>query len=147
MCIYDVYPKIYHEKSFSENICNLSPSFVSMYNQALFAETNDNTVDLAGMGYRKSLEFLIKDYLINIKNYDKESIISLDLGKCIDKLDNKMKDIARASAWLGNDEVHYFRKHKEYSIKDLKIFIEYLVNIIDGYFIEQKAKDLIKSNK
>ena len=45
-----------------------------------------NSLLIAGMGYRKALEYLIKDYIIYI-NPDKESEVkSMLLGKCINDL-------------------------------------------------------------
>ena len=91
--------------SFSDNINELSPTFVSLYNQASVAETNIQIYGLAGIGYRKSLEYLIKDYLIKIKHQDKDTIIKMDLGNCVNKLEGQIKTIAKASIWIGNDEI------------------------------------------
>lgn len=41
---------------FSEMISRISPEFVDIYNQALYAEQN-NLNKIAGLGYRKALEF------------------------------------------------------------------------------------------
>lgn len=136
-----VFPKVAKEVTFSDNINNLSPEFVSLYNQSIVAETNDEIKGLAGLGYRKSLEFLIKDYLINVKHQDKDTIIKMELGNCINKLPEQLRNIAKASVWLGNDEVHYFRKNPEYNIEDLKSFIECLIHFIEIDF------SLIKTNK
>ena len=51
------------EKEFSEIIKTISPQFSIIYNQAYFAEQN-NLNQITGVGYRKALEFLIKDYAI-----------------------------------------------------------------------------------
>ena len=128
---------------FSEEINKLSPEFVSIYNQSIEAESNSITQGLAGLGFRKSLEFLIKDYLIKYKHQNKNTIINLDLGKCVDKLDDDLKDIAKASVWIGNDEVHYFRKNPEYDTETLKAFINCLVLEIDIEYSKKKAKELI----
>lgn len=138
-----VFPKIAKKISFSDNINALSPTFVSLYNQALVAETNVEIYGLSGIGYRKALEYLIKDYLIKIKHQDKNTIIKMDLGNCVNKLDDKMKIIAKASIWIGNDETHYFRKNPEYDIEDLKSFIDVLIHIIEIGFATEKATDLI----
>ena len=121
----------------------LSPEFVSIYNQSIEAESNSITQGLAGLGFRKSLEFLIKDYLIKYKHQNKNTIINLDLGKCVDKLDDDLKDIAKASVWIGNDEIHYFRKNPEYDTETLKAFINCLVLEIDMEYSKKKAKELI----
>ncbi len=47
----------------SEEIRNLSPNFVETYGQAAAAEQYKLN-QVAGVGYRKALEFLIKDYCI-----------------------------------------------------------------------------------
>jgi hypothetical protein len=50
--------------NFDAEIKALSPSFVSIYEQASSAE-GYRLEDIAGPGYRKALEFLIKDYAIS----------------------------------------------------------------------------------
>lgn len=138
-----VFPKVAKEISFSDNINELSPTFVSLYNQASVAETNVEIYGLAGIGYRKSLEYLIKDYLIKMKHQDKDTIIKMDLGNCVNKLDDRMKTISKASIWLGNDETHYFRKNPEYDIEDLKSFINAVINYIELDFAIDKASNLV----
>jgi len=51
------------ETSFSEEIREISPLFVKIYNESFFAEQYNLTA-ICGVGYRKSVEYLIKDYLI-----------------------------------------------------------------------------------
>jgi hypothetical protein len=84
------------------------------------------------MGYRKALEFLVKDYLkIKLPG----STIDIEkklLGKCIDELiDNpNIKAMAKRAAWLGNDETHYTRKWEDKDISDLKKLIKLTVHWI-----------------
>lgn len=138
-----VFPKTAKEISFSDNINELSPTFVSLYNQASVAETNVEIYGLAGIGYRKSLEYLIKDYLIKIKHQDKDTIIKMDLGNCVNKLEGQIKTIAKASMWIGNDETHYFRKNPEYDIEDLKLFINTLIHFIEIDFAVNRASNMV----
>lgn len=49
------------KRTFSNIISELSPNFCEIYNQAYIAEQT-NLMQICGTGYRKSLEFLIKDY-------------------------------------------------------------------------------------
>lgn len=140
----DVYPKTSGDKTFGENIINLSPEFVNIYLQSLEAESNNNTKGLAGLGYRKSIEFLIKDYLIKLKHQNRDTIIEMELGKCVSQLDPDLQEIARASTWIGNDETHYFRKNEGYGIEDLKDFIDCLVTDIEREYIRKKAQKLVK---
>ena len=138
-----VFPKQATQIVFSDNIHNLSPMFVSLYNQAAQAETKIEINGLAGIGYRKALEFLIKDYLIKLKQQDKDTIIKMDLGNCVNKLDGQIKNIAKASIWIGNDETHYFRKNPEYDIEDLKSFINTLIHFIEIDFAVNSANSLV----
>lgn len=143
-----VFPKKSNLKMFSEGINELSPEFVSIYNQSLESESNVNTQGLAGLGYRKALEFLIKDYLVKLQHQDRDTIIKLELNDCINKIkDDDLKSLAKASSWIGNDETHYFRKNPEYDAEDLKLFIECLLHDIDREYTIQKAKKLIQSKK
>lgn len=141
----EVYPHSVKIPYFSDNIINLSPMFVEAYTQACHAEVNEYTSGLAGLGYRKAIEFLIKDYLINLKHQDRNTIINLELGKCVGKLEKDIQDIAQASIWLGNDEVHYFKKNVDYSIQDLKMFVDCLVIDIEREYVRIKAKQLVKN--
>lgn len=78
-----------------------------------------------------------------MQHEDKDTIIKMELGKCINKLPSRLQDIARASIWIGNDEVHYFRKNPEYDIEDLKSFIECLIHFIEIEYTYNKAKNLV----
>lgn len=140
------YPGKHILPEFTENIKQLSPMFVETYRQACYAEENEDTIGLAGLGYRKAIEFLIKDYLIKVDSDNKDKIIKMQLGKCIDKLDEDIQDIAKAATWLGNDEVHYFKKHRDYGIDDMKDFIQGLVADIERYYVKLKAREFVNAN-
>lgn len=126
-----IFPKKAKDISIQEGIKVISPMFVKIYNQALEAEVN-NLDQISGIGYRKALEFLIKDYLIH-KNKDKEEEIkSKFLGKCIDMIDNEnIKRMAKAATWIGNDETHYIRIWMDKDINDLKRLINLTIAWID----------------
>jgi len=116
---------------FNEEINEISPQFVKIYGEAEFAE-QENLNEICGVGYRKALEFLIKDYLIK-KFLDKEEEIKKKfLGKCIKELidNSRIKEIARRATWLGNDETHYFRKWESKDLEDLKKLIQITVHFI-----------------
>lgn len=126
------YPFLSKTSLFSPEISTLSPKFVEIYHQAELAENSELT-ELCGIGYRKALEFLVKDYAISIHSDSKEIIESSPLGKCINEyIDNpKIKALAKASTWIGNDETHYIRKHDIYNVQDLKRFIKTTVAYIE----------------
>ncbi len=132
---------------FSSNIVKLSPNFVKIYNEALAAEQLGFS-SICGMGYRKALEFLVKDYIIQQNPSLEKTVSTKMLGACIsDHLsDNRLKSLAKASAWLGNDETHYSRKHTDFSVKDLKLFINAFVTFIDAELAYQDAEKLISKS-
>lgn len=70
-----VYPYNKHQKEFSQEIENVSSMFVKIYNQAKQAETL-GLEEICGVGYRKSLEFLIKDYLLQDNGQVAQNAIS-----------------------------------------------------------------------
>jgi len=129
-------------RDFSKNINELSPNFVEIYNQALTSECY-NLEHISGIGYRKSLEFLIKDYLI-FKDPEKETNIKNKfLGKCIkENVENQnLKDIAERATWLGNDETHYIRKWETKDVNDLKKLIDVSVHWIEMELLTEQYID------
>jgi len=141
-----VAPSQFEETIFEDCINNISPMFVKIYNQASAAE--HYTLDeIAGIGYRKALEFLIKDYCI-FKNSDKsDEIAKAHLADCINDYitDERIKSLAKVSAWLGNDETHYIKKFEDKDIQDLKKFINTTVYFILYNLNVDEANDIINA--
>lgn len=133
--------------SFSENIQSLSPQFVVTYNDSLHAESL-GLESICGMGYRKSLEFLIKDYVISKNPNEKSKVEKLPLAKCIATYisDERLKALATASTWLGNDQTHYVQKHSVHGLKELKQFIYAFVTFIDADLAYQDAVSFISGS-
>src|ERR1035441_3877448 len=125
------------EKPFPKNITEISPSFCQIFNQAHLAEENGLN-QICGPGYRKALEFLIKDFLILHKfkgdEGKKAEIDKAFLGPVIQKFidDERIKQCAKRAVWLGNDETHYVRKWEDKDLKDLKSLILLTVNFTDS---------------
>lgn len=119
-----VEPTRFKKIDFAPCVENVSPSFTRIYNQAFAAETSGLN-ELAGMGYRKALEFLIKDYLIHTAPDDADTVKGMELGNCIaNKVSNeRLRAVASRSAWLGNDQAHYVQRFQDHDIEDLKRFI------------------------
>lgn len=110
--------------AFPKEIELISPSFSNIYHQAEAAEAY-GLHEIAGIGYRKALEFLVKDYAILMHPDEKGTIENAFLAKCIEKFIDqpRIKATAIAAVWLGNDEAHYTRKWVDKDINDLKQFI------------------------
>lgn len=130
------------DKTFSSTIENISENFTAIYNQAYFAEQN-NLTEICGVGYRKALEFLIKDYLISNKPSETEKIEKKLLGACIAEHvdDARIKSVAKRAVWLGNDETHYIRKWDGKNLDDLKKLIDLTVHWIEMEALTSSFED------
>lgn len=140
-------PVNFKERDFDDKLKKVSPQFVKIYNQALKAEEY-SLDEIAGLGYRKALEFLIKDFAI-YNNPDKAEEIKLTwMMKCLkDYIDNdKIKTLAEKSEWIGNDEAHYVKIQDNRDINDMKNFIDALVYFISMSLIVDDAESM-KSGK
>src|SRR5690606_9206713 len=69
-------------RTFTDTINEVSERFEEIYNQAFSAE-QQNLTEICGVGYRKALEFLIKDYSITKHPDEKDKIERKMLGSCI----------------------------------------------------------------
>mgnify|MGYP000830762980 CR=1 FL=1 len=143
------YPNYPTTHEFEQKILNISSNFVTIYNQSEKAES-EHLNEIAGAGYRKSFEFLIKDYCIFKKNYDeKESakISKMPVVQVIEKyIDNpNIKNPAKIASWLGNDEVHYLRKYSDKDVQDLKILIETTVAFISYELSAIECEEMLVS--
>jgi hypothetical protein len=129
-------------KTFSEEINTISPVFVKIYGQAFTSEQH-NLLEICGVGYRKALEFLIKDYLIINNEDDKELIKSKLLWPCIKDYvtDDRIKSVAQRAVWLGNDETHYVRKWEGKDLQDLKKLIDLTVHWIEMEMLTKSFED------
>lgn len=126
--IRELKPRTPNLASFDDIIGRVSPAFITIYNQAMAAESY-NLDQIVGIGLRKSLEFLIKDYIVQRNPDHHNAVERKQLAQCIgDHVeDDMLKECARRAAWLGNDETHYVRKWTEHDIGDLKKLIRLTV--------------------
>lgn len=131
-------------KTFSEIIAEISPSFVRIYNQAYTAQQLSLS-DICGVGYRKAIEFLIKDYIRSKLSDEaaKEKIKKKLLMQCIEQDidDAKIKAVASRATWLGNDETHYVRKWEEKDANALCTLIDLTIHWIES---EIESERLLK---
>jgi hypothetical protein len=132
------YPYSKVNKEFPQEVADLSPNFVAIFNQAHHAE--QEKLDLiCGVAYRKALEYLIKDYVLRMYPEEDSKIKSMPLQQCIQKFitEPSIKLMAERATWLGNDETHYVRKWEDKDLQDLKNLIDLTV-----YFISMSLKAL-----
>lgn len=127
------FPSVSSSHTPSEEVTSISTAFGKIYNQALDAE-NLGLTEIAGMGFRKALEFLIKDYCISKNPGKEEAIKKTLLGPCIQNFvtDPNIKACSERATWLGNDETHYTRQWESHDIEDLKRLVRLTENWISN---------------
>lgn len=126
----------------NESVKKTSPSFCKIFAEAEFAESH-SLMEIAGVGYRKALEFLIKDYLL-AENEDEAyqaEIKAKFLGRCISEnvTNDNIKQVAKRAVWLGNDETHYVRVWEGKDLQDLKKLIRITTDWIE---LEQLTREI-----
>lgn len=129
---------------FNDCIGLISPNFIIIYNQS-FASEQYQLLQIAGGGYRKSLEFLIKDYVSQGKSeQEQNNIKTKPLGQIIENniSNQNLKDMAKRAAWLGNDETHYERIWEGRDLTDLKKMINATVAWIE---LENYTKETVEA--
>lgn len=137
--LYSTSPSRVKQLSFSEEIESLSTDFVDIYTEAHIAE-QENLTQICGVGYRKALEFLVKDFVIDEHSEDEEKIRKTLLSTCINNYidDEKIKSCAKRAVWIGNDETHYTRKWEDRDLQDLKILIDLTKGWIRSVILTKK---------
>lgn len=129
-----------------DGIEEISPNFVKIYAQAVAAEKL-GLDELDGIGYRKALEFLIKDYLCFKFPEKSESIKTKFLGSCIKEYvqDQNIKSCAERAIWLANDETHYERRWQERDRNDLSLLLQLTLHWISNELLTAKYIASMKS--
>ncbi|MDU6791728.1 MAG: hypothetical protein E6427_03320 [Anaerococcus sp.] len=117
---------------FYPSIQDLSPNCIRLYKDSSFAYDH-NMYDLAAMGYRKSLEYLIKDYAIKELNKPKEEVVKKSLYDSISSYMplQQLINTADVVRLLAKDKTHYQEKYKEYDIEVLKKYLDIFLKLID----------------
>ncbi|KTD91945.1 hypothetical protein ATS71_06115 [Pseudoalteromonas sp. H71] len=140
-------PESFNAPNISQEIIETSESFKKIFTQASEAEFKQLD-ELAGIGYRKALEYLIKDYCISIKPDKEEEIKSNQLSRVINNYvtDENLKNCANRAVWLGNDETHYVRKWENHNLEDLKILIQLTCTWIQSSILTEKYMDEMERN-
>lgn len=125
----------------------LFPEFYKIYTEAAQAESY-NLLEICGMGYRKALEALVKQYAIELFPDEAQTIQKEMLMPTIQRFASpKIVTLATAATWLGNDHAHLVTKHPDYDLNALKSFINVLCQYIQSEKEIEKATDLINKSK
>lgn len=124
-------PYSLENRVFDDIISGISSSFIKIYNESSRAEKM-GLLEVSGVGYRKAIEFLVKDYCSLKYNEKIQEIRELFLSKCIKEYidDPRIKACAERAVWIGNDETHYVRLWEDKDINDMKALIELMISWI-----------------
>ena len=131
-----------------EVIGELSPEFARIYTDASKAE-HYGLDGVTGVGYRKALEFLIKDYAIYVNEDSADEIKETWLADVVKNYidDERLRKAFNFAKTLGTDHGHYTQKWEDYNLEDLKKLIGIAVRMIeDTHDLEEFEKGM-KPNK
>lgn len=115
-------------------VVNISTNYCDMYSECYRAEAAGLS-QVAGFGYRKALEFLIKDYLVSHRPEDRLTIESTPLAGCIETYvgDANVRDVGRRAVWLGKG--HAQRSWADKDLRDLKTVLELVLRWIETEYL------------
>lgn len=136
------FPKIIEEKF---------KNFSKIYKQSSIAENNGLDA-ICGMGYRRSLEFLVEGFLLYLhkeNNEEQEKIKKATLSKNIDRLSKQnqmLRENAKIVSWIGNDQTHTKEKHPDQNIENMKEYLGVLTNYIAFMIKGQEAHEYMNNN-
>jgi hypothetical protein len=101
-------------------------------------------LQVCGPGYRKSLEFLIKDYVAELNPAEADRIKEMWLSQCIEKYvtDANIRETAKRAVCLSNDETHYVRTWEDKDLQDMKKLIGLTTHWIEA---QKLTEELLQS--
>lgn len=126
-----------------DTIREISPSFVSVYTEAIEAKQR-GLLQIAGPGFRKAFEFLIKDYAKREAPEEEHMAIEQSFSGTVVAnyiADPRIQAVAKRALWLANDETHYLRKWQQHDIDDLVTLIKLSIRWIE---MEQLSAKYVK---
>lgn len=115
------------------------PNFSRVYSQALRADS-EGLEDLAGMGYRAALEFLIKDYALafnldTLEDIAKLKTLSTTISHYFNKKNGELLafNTAEVVSIVGNDFTHWYKEH-DFTLSDIKNYLDIMITYINAKF-------------
>ncbi|MDH6534072.1 hypothetical protein M2101_000730 [Parabacteroides sp. PM5-20] len=120
----------FKKQNFSDIIKKISPLFVDVYNRAIHAETL-NMKELLSFGYFKSIDCLLRDYLIYTEKITKEKKQEYSLRELVEAGVNypSLSDHMKQSKWIDYDlNRDSFSKSDD---EDMKLVIGLLIQWIE----------------
>ena len=141
--IEEVIPPIMETVSVPDEVKAVSPRFKEIFEQSVIAKQQGLT-DLAGMGFRKALEVLVKDSLVFTNVKTQEQVDELNLHDAINsfKANPQLIKAALQAKFIGNDYAHYKAKYTGYDIDGLKKLIDITVHWVCMEIATQEIQSL-----
>jgi hypothetical protein len=138
----NIVPKKPNVASFPDVIGEISPQFLSIYAEAEEARSL-GLEQIAGPGYRKAFEFLIKDYASSLDVEKTSEIQGAFSGNVVKEYiqDPRIQAVAKRALWLGNDETHYLKKWTDHDVQDLVTLIRLAINWIEIERLSEQYQD------
>lgn len=120
----------------SDYLSIISPRFMDFYNQALRAEMRGD-IELAAIGFRSSLEILVKDYAINELSKDVEDVSGKSLCNAIGEYlqQEDLVNTADVVRIFGNDYTHYQEKYPDKDFNILKSYMQIFMHLIETRYM------------
>lgn len=132
-----VLPRSPEEPDVPKSVATISPRFVKVYTQAEAAHSYQLD-EVAGGGYRKALEVLVKDFLIVRRIKDESTVIKMNLHDAIKALPSEVAtNLAYFTKLLGNDETHFYPELSGKDIEDLRGYLDATVTTLKLYLMHQ----------
>jgi len=144
----------YAQDDFPQNIKDISSSYCKIFNEAYAAE-QAKLLEVAGLGYRKAFEILIKDYLRSQKSddetpiYNAEELDVMTISQCIGLMDsNKLASLSQMIPWLQNDVTCFANKWEEKDVADMKALLNvarhYIESeLIGNHYLKEMGKEIL----
>lgn len=140
----NTYPPLLNVIAVDARISEISPHFAELFQHAQIAKAC-GLLELAGMGFRKALECLLKDSLISLHIVEKEKAKELSLVNSIKAFsDNpRLQKAANQARVIGNDYTHYEARYEGYDIEVLMKLIKITIHWLSMEFDTQDIEPLI----
>ncbi|MEM6326363.1 MAG: hypothetical protein AAF791_04525 [Bacteroidota bacterium] len=130
-----------------DSVSEFSPAFAEVYTQALAAHSA-GLDQIYGMGLRKALEILVKDFAAkhSPKNPAEDKVRRMPLVQVIKNHigNTRLQRVAERAAWLGNDEAHYTRRFNAHDVSHLHALIRITINTVEDELLASHLIDDIQ---
>ena len=131
-----------------ERVQRISTRFCDIYKQSLQAKEY-NLTEIYGMGLRKSMECLVKDYAVYTEQDSEEIVSQKTLAECISCYiqNSDIKTLATSCRKIGNNETHWKNENDISDIHLMEQVMECIVTFIANKVTVLDAQNYNKTHK